>query len=93
MLLVVAVELVVLEAAVVGFPHSRWAERPVGFVVARPEHKDSLTKDELLLFLRPRVATFWMPDEIVFIDEVPKTSVGKFDKKTLRQRYADINLG
>ncbi|MGA8206903.1 MAG: long-chain fatty acid--CoA ligase [Candidatus Dormiibacterota bacterium] len=83
----------VLEAAVVGFPHSRWAERPVGFVVARPEHKDTLTKDELLLFLRPRVATFWMPDEIVFIDEVPKTSVGKFDKKALRQRYADINLG
>ena len=83
----------VQEAAVVGFPHSRWAERPVGFVVARPEHKDSLTKDELLLFLRPRVATFWMPDEIIFIDEVPKTSVGKFDKKSLRQRYADINLG
>ncbi|MFZ0169839.1 MAG: long-chain fatty acid--CoA ligase [Candidatus Dormiibacterota bacterium] len=83
----------VQEAAVVGFPHSRWAERPVGFVVARPEHKDSLTKDELLLFLRPRVAAFWMPDEIVFIDEVPKTSVGKFDKKALRQRYADINLG
>jgi fatty-acyl-CoA synthase len=83
----------VQEAAVVGFPHSRWAERPVGFVVARPEHKDSLTKEELLQFLRPRVATFWMPDEIVFIDEVPKTSVGKFDKKALRLRYADINLG
>jgi fatty-acyl-CoA synthase len=83
----------VKEAAVVGFPHSRWAERPVGFVVARPEHKDSLTKAELLRFLRPRVATFWMPDEIVFLDEVPKTSVGKFDKKALRQRYSDINLG
>jgi len=83
----------VQEAAVVGFPHSRWAERPVGFVVVRPEHKDSLTKDELLQFLRPRIATFWMPDEIVFIDEVPKTSVGKFDKKALRQRFADINLG
>jgi fatty-acyl-CoA synthase len=52
-----------------------------------------LTKEELLQFLRPRVATFWMPDEIVFIDEVPKTSVGKFDKKALRLRYADINLG
>ena len=83
----------VLEAAVVGFPHSRWAERPVGFVVPRPEHKDSLTAAELLEFLRPRVAAFWLPDEIVFLEEVPKTSVGKFDKKVLRQRYQDLNLG
>jgi fatty-acyl-CoA synthase len=83
----------VKEAAVVGFPHSHWAERPVGFVVARPEHRETLTKAELLEFLRPRVASFWLPDEIVFLDEVPKTSVGKFDKKLLRERYADINLG
>ncbi|MGC2191868.1 MAG: long-chain fatty acid--CoA ligase [Candidatus Dormiibacterota bacterium] len=83
----------VQEAAVVGFPHSHWAERPVGFVVARPEHRETLTKAELLEFLRPRVASFWLPDEIVFLDEVPKTSVGKFDKKLLRERYADMNLG
>jgi fatty-acyl-CoA synthase len=83
----------VREAAVVGFPHSRWAERPVGFVVARPEFKETLTKAELLEFLRPRVASFWLPDEIIFVDEVPKTSVGKFDKKLLRKEYADLNLG
>jgi len=83
----------VKEAAVVGFPHSRWAERPVGFVVARPEHQGTLTKQELLEFLRSRVASFWLPDEIVFLEEVPKTSVGKFDKKLLRQRYADLRLG
>jgi fatty-acyl-CoA synthase len=83
----------VKEAAVVGFPHSRWAERPVGFVVARPEFKETLTKAELLEFLRPRVASFWLPDEIIFVDEVPKTSVGKFDKKLLRKEYADLNLG
>ena len=83
----------VKEAAVVGFPHSRWAERPVGFVVVRPEFKETLTKAELLEFLRPRVASFWLPDEIIFVDEVPKTSVGKFDKKLLRKEYADLNLG
>lgn len=83
----------VQEAAVVGFPHSHWLERPVGFVVARPEHRESLTKDELLEFLRPRVASFWLPDEIVFLDEVPKTSVGKFNKKLLRQQYRELNLG
>ena len=83
----------VLEAAVVGFPHSRWSERPVGFVVARPEHKENITEGELLEFLGPRVARFWLPDLIVFIDEVPKTSVGKFDKKLLRQQYASLDLG
>lgn len=83
----------VKEAAVVGFPHSQWVERPVGFVVARPEDRETLSKEELLEFLRPRVASFWLPDEIVFLDEVPKTSVGKFDKKLLRQQYADLTLG
>jgi fatty-acyl-CoA synthase len=83
----------VKEAAVVGFPHSRWAERPVAFVVVRPEHQETVTKVELLEFLRPRVASFWLPDEIVFLEEVPKTSVGKFDKKRIRKDFASINLG
>ncbi|MGH7640627.1 MAG: long-chain fatty acid--CoA ligase, partial [Candidatus Dormibacteria bacterium] len=78
----------VLEAAVVGFPHSKWAERPVGFVVPRPEHREDLSKEELLEFLKPRVASFWLPDEIVFLEQVPKTSVGKFDKKALRRQYS-----
>jgi len=83
----------VKEAAVVGFPHSHWAERPVAFVVPRPEHVESLSKEDLLDFLRGRVASFWLPDEVVFLDEVPKTSVGKFDKKVLRKQYADLDLG
>ena len=83
----------VKEAAVVGFPHSRWVERPVGFVVPKPEYQATLTKAELLEFLRLRVASFWLPDEIVFLEEVPKTSVGKFDKKQLRQQYASLDLG
>ncbi|MEK7410765.1 MAG: fatty acid--CoA ligase, partial [Actinomycetota bacterium] len=52
----------------------------------------SLTKDEVLDFIRPRLAKWQIPDDVVFIDEVPKTSVGKFSKKTLRDRFADYKL-
>ena len=74
----------VLEAAVVGLPHSKWQERPVAYVVPRPEHKDEVTAEEINEFLKSRVASWWLPDEIRFIDEVPKTSTLKFDKKALR---------
>lgn len=76
----------VLEAAVIGVPHPKWQERPVAYVVAKPDFKGRLTADELLEFLRPQVARWWLPDEIRFTDEIPKTSVGKFDKKALRER-------
>jgi fatty-acyl-CoA synthase len=52
----------------------------------------TLTKDELNAFLETRVSKWWLPDDVVFIDEVPKTSVGKFSKKTLRDRYSDYVL-
>ncbi len=52
----------------------------------------TLTKHEVLEYIRPRVAKWQVPDEVVFIDEVPKTSVGKFSKKTLRERFADMQL-
>ena len=74
----------VLEAAVIGLPHPRWDERPVAFVVAKPEFKGQVTQEEIREFLADKVAKWWLPDEIRFIDEVPKTSVGKFDKKVLR---------
>ena len=76
----------VLEAAVIGVPHPKWQERPVAYVVAKPEFKGSLTPDEILDYLRPLVAKWWLPDEVRFIDEIPKTSVGKFDKKVLREQ-------
>jgi len=76
----------VLEACVVGVPHPKWQERPVGYVVPRPEYRDDISAEEILLHLSERVMKFWIPDEIRFIDEVPKTSVGKFDKKALRAR-------
>jgi fatty-acyl-CoA synthase len=56
-------------------------------VVLRPG--ESLTSDELLGWLDGRVAKWWLPDDVVFIDEVPKTSVGKFSKRELRERFAD----
>jgi fatty-acyl-CoA synthase len=74
----------VLEAAVIGLPHTRWQERPVAYVVLRPEHRDDATADEIRQFLAEKVARWWLPDEIRFIDEVPKTSTMKFDKKSLR---------
>ena len=79
----------VLEAAVVAVPHPRWLERPVACVVPKPEHRGSLTAEELLDFLRPQVAKWWLPDEIVFPDAIPKTGVGKFDKKVLRDQFKD----
>jgi len=74
----------VLEAAVVGLAHPTWQERPVAYVVAKPDARGTLTSDDLRAFLKERVASWWVPDEIRFLDEVPKTSVGKFDKKALR---------
>jgi fatty-acyl-CoA synthase len=79
----------VLEAAVIAVPHPQWVERPLACVVPKPEHKDSLTPQEILDYLVPRVAKWWLPDEVVMIESVPKTSVGKFDKKVLRERFKD----
>jgi fatty-acyl-CoA synthase len=56
-------------------------------VVPKPEFKRELTKQDILDYLTPRVAKWWLPDDVVFIDAVPKTSVGKFDKKVLRERF------
>jgi fatty-acyl-CoA synthase len=76
----------VLEAAVIGIPHPKWQERPVAYVVPKPEFKDALTQEEIIEFLRPLVAKWWLPDEVRFVDEIPKTSVGKFDKKVIREQ-------
>ncbi|WP_224391368.1 long-chain fatty acid--CoA ligase [Pseudonocardia sp. ICBG1293] len=75
----------VAEAAVIAIPHERWVERPMACVVVKDG--ETLTADELLAFLTDRVAKWWLPDAVEFIDEVPKTSVGKFSKKTLREKF------
>src|SRR5581483_3263142 len=77
----------VAEAAVIGVSHPKWAERPLACVVVKPG--EQLTADELLEWLAPKVAKGWLPDDVVFIDEIPKTSVGKFSKKDLRDKFGD----
>ncbi|QXC62435.1 long-chain fatty acid--CoA ligase [Aquihabitans sp. G128] len=77
----------VAEAAVVGMHHPKWQERPVAFVVVR--EGEQLDKAGVLEFLDGRIAKWWTPDDVVFIDEVPKTSVGKFSKKDLRDQFKD----
>lgn len=79
----------VREAAVVARPDQRWLERPVAFVAL----KESVGTDVLLDHLRARFPKFWVPDDFVLVDEVPKTGVGKFDKKALRQRLVDEASG
>ena len=74
----------VFEACVIGIPHPKWDERPVAYVVAKPDFVGQITKDEVIEYLRPLVAKWWLPDDVVFVDAIPKTSVGKFDKKGLR---------
>jgi fatty-acyl-CoA synthase len=80
----------VIEAAVIAKPDERWAERPLCCVVLR--EGANTTADDLLEHLRGRVAKWWLPDEFAFVDEVPKTSVGKFDKKVLRSRLTEGTL-
>ena len=77
----------VQEAAVIAVPHPKWQERPLACVVSRVGQ--AVTKEELLDHLRPHVARWALPDDVVFVDAIPKTSVGKFDKKVLRARFAD----
>src|SRR5580704_12551288 len=76
----------VAEAAVVGVPDERWAERPLALVVLKPGA--TATPDELREFLAPKVARWWLPERWTFVDELPKTSVGKLDKKLIRSEYA-----
>ena len=83
----------VLEAAVIAVPHERWLERPLACVVPNAESQGKLDKAEVLDFIRDKFASWWIPDDVVFIDEIPKTSVGKFDKKVLRERFQNYQPG
>ena len=76
----------VLEAAVIAVPHPKWQERPLAVVVLKTG-TDPLTPADISDFLQDKVAKWWIPEDTLFVAEIPKTSVGKFDKKTLRERY------
>ncbi|AIY47958.1 long-chain fatty acid--CoA ligase [Mycolicibacterium fortuitum] len=77
----------VLEAAVVGVPDERWQERPLAVVVLN--EGASAEPAELREFLADKVVRWWLPERWTFIEQVPRTSVGKYDKKTIRARHAD----
>jgi fatty-acyl-CoA synthase len=69
------------EAMVVGIPHEKWQERPVAIVVARGDRPE---EDDLRTYLSERFAKWWLPDRFVWVEELPKTSMGKLDKKRAR---------
>jgi fatty-acyl-CoA synthase len=81
----------VIEAAIIGVPHPKWQERPLACVVVA--EGQSLSVEELKEFLKDKVkASFWIPEEIIFLKEIPKTSVGKFNKRELRKLHEDNKL-
>jgi len=80
----------VLEAAVVGVPHAKWQERPLALVALRDEFKEKVDKGEILEHLAKRFAKWQIPDEVMFVETIPKTSVGKIDKKAIRADYAEV---
>ncbi len=82
----------VFEAAVVAVPDPRWQERPLACVVLKPNVNPPVSVEDLLEFLDGRVARWWLPERWTFLDSIPKTSVGKFDKKVLRAQYGDGEL-
>jgi fatty-acyl-CoA synthase len=78
------------DAAVVGIKSRKWDERPVAVVVA--SGGETPTLDSVRAYLTPLVAKWWLPDELVVVDEIPKTSVGKIDKKAIRASLSDMEL-
>ena len=80
----------VAEAAVIGIPDEKWDERPLACVVRK--EGSTVTPDALRAYLEDKVAKWWLPERWTFIEEIPKTSVGKFDKKVLRSHHAEGKL-
>ena len=77
----------VKEACVIGVPHPKWDERPLLLIV--PAEGGTLDRDAMLAFLEGKVVKWWMPDDVLFVDELPHTATGKLLKSELRERYAD----
>jgi 3-(methylthio)propionyl---CoA ligase len=80
----------VAEAAVIGVPHPKWDERPLLIVVRRPDA--DVTKDDLLKFLDGKIAKWWMPDDVQFVDAIPHGATGKILKTALRKHFEDYKL-
>jgi fatty-acyl-CoA synthase len=80
----------VQEAAVIGIKHPKWDERPI--VVAVKKAGQALSREDLLTFYEGKIAKWWMPDDVVFVDDLPHTATGKLSKLTLRERFKDYRL-
>jgi fatty-acyl-CoA synthase len=76
----------VAEAAVIAIPDEKWAERPLAVIVLK--EGQSVTPEQLREHLAPKFAKWWLPDRFEFVEEIPKTSVGKFKKTALREQFA-----
>jgi fatty-acyl-CoA synthase len=76
----------VAEAAVIAIPDEKWAERPLAAIVLK--EGQTVTDEQLREHLAPHFAKWWLPDRFEFVDEIPKTSVGKFKKTALREQFA-----
>jgi fatty-acyl-CoA synthase len=76
------------EAAVIGVKHSKWGERPL--LIAVPKKGQAILKEEILAFMRGKVADWWLPDDVVFVTEIPHTATGKILKTALREQYRDV---
>ena len=77
----------IAEAAVIGVPHPKWQERPL--LIAVRKEGSSPTREEVLDFLATRVAKWWLPDDVVFVDQLPHTATGKLQKMKLRELYRE----
>ncbi|MEP5369423.1 3-(methylthio)propionyl-CoA ligase [Parvibaculum sp.] len=80
----------VAEAAVIGIVHPKWDERPLLIIV--PNEGESPTKDDILRYMEGKIAKWWMPDDVVFVDEIPHTATGKIQKLALRETFKDYTL-
>ena len=80
----------VAEAAVIGVRHPKWDERPLLIIVLKKDV--SATPEEIFAFMKGKIASWWMPDEMVFVDEIPHTATGKIQKTVLRERFKDFVL-
>ena len=80
----------VLEAAVIGLTHPKFDERPLALVVPREQFKGKVEKEEIRQLLLKTFVKWQLPDEILFVESIPRTSVGKINKKMLRNEYEDL---
>jgi fatty-acyl-CoA synthase len=80
----------VAEAAVIGLPHPKWSERPLLIVVR--DAGSEIDGDAVLAFLDGKIAKWWMPDDVAFVEEIPHTATGKIQKVELRKQFSDFQF-